>query len=92
MNWQEQEDYNRKILDTIDIRPYLRSYANVADIKDSLEEDFSWKVADDAVMEGELFNFLDTEDFAFYLNKRYNISVHEEISYKLGWVDNGTNK
>lgn len=88
MNWKEQEDYNRSILDRIPILPYIKLGLDVSDIMDDLENDFSYLVEDDPIMDGELFNFLDTEDVAFYLKNRYNIFIREEISWRIGGLPN----
>lgn len=88
MNWKEQEDYNRSILDRIPILPYIKLGLDVSDIMDDLENDFSYLVENDPIMDGELFNFLDTEDVAFYLKNRYNIFIREEISWRIGGLPN----
>lgn len=93
MNWKEKDAYNRAILDKIDIKPYLRPAADVWDIMQELERDYSNTITNDPWLEGELFNFMNTGDFAYYLKKRYNIGINEEVivNYRIGGLD-GTNK
>lgn len=85
-DWEVGLDYNKKILDTIDIKPYLIKRVDLRDVQGGLYEDYRHIVKDDPFMEGDLFNFMDRYDFMLYLRDRYKdikINFWEEEHYEV---------
>lgn len=85
MDYEEGLSYNERVLDTIDIKPYLTKGVDIREVQDQLEDDYGHIVKDDYCMEGELFNFMDTYDFKRYLEYRYGIKINywEEVHYEI---------
>lgn len=83
MDYEEGLSYNERVLDTIDIKPYLTKGVDIREVQDQLENDYSYIVKDDYCMDGELFNFMDHYDFKRYLEHRYGIKINywEEEHY-----------
>ena len=83
------EQYNYNLLDKIDLKPYLAKWASVYDIMDSIEDDVYSKIfdadvmaaLDDPIMKHEIFNYIGSEEFMDYLNKRYGTKFGERIDY-----------
>ena len=76
MDWQEGVRENYKVLDQIDFLPQLKAGTKVEDIMDWAEE--TQTVWIPAEWEGFLFSYIDEEEFATYLSKRYsNLNIQE---------------
>ncbi len=68
--WKKELEYNYSILDKIDILPYLKPGFELFNIMDRIEED-NKPLASNNKLKGDLFCFMDAEDFKDYLKKRY---------------------
>ena len=82
MDWREGVKENYKVLDQIDFLPQLKAGTKIEDIMDWAEE--TQTVWIPAEWEGFLFNYIDEEEFAAYLSKRYsNLNIQEiEVYYR----------
>lgn len=73
MNYEEGIELNTKILDEIDIRPYLKVGKDIRCIMRELQDNYEVTGIPD--MNGDLFNFYSYYDFKSYLERRYHIKV-----------------
>lgn len=96
MNWKDAENYNRQFLDTLPIEQFMVANQHVDDLMDILQDKYGNSVEDDCILQGEVFNYLDREDFSDYLRKRYKARVCEWVTTTYEIVewdkDYGTNK
>lgn len=97
MTWKEAEDYNRKFLDTLPIEQFMKVNQNISDLMDILQNTYGETLEGDCILQGEVFNHLDKEDFVIYLRHRYNANIYEWVTttYQLSTWDkenNGTNE
>lgn len=77
MNYQEQVELNKKVLDKIDMKPYLKRGMDLRDIMGVLEDKYEETLTSDVPeLHGDLFYHLDPFDFKLYVEQRYNINVH----------------
>jgi len=95
-----EEKYNYNLLDKIDLKPYLKKWASIYDVIDSIEDDISCGVfeadimaaLDDPIMKREIFNYIGPDEFMDYLNKRYGTIFRERVDYYIIEVGNDINK
>lgn len=85
MNWQKNVKYNKDFLDTIDIRCYISVGKEIETIMDELENKYNETLKDDPILHGNIFNWMDIEDFSRYLENRYNLQIDhwEQQHYKI---------
>ena len=87
-DWKKAEELTYKILDSIDLVPYLKRYNNedIYGLIDELEDKYgeSPEVCNE-LMQGCLFNVIGPEEFIDYLEKRYDpkFSTYEVIQQKI---------
>lgn len=85
-DFKEGLEHNKRVLNIINIRPYLKKGMDVYDIQVALSETFNTLVLNDPLMENDLFNYMDIYEFTKYLKERYpdiKISHWEEIHYQI---------
>lgn len=72
---QEAMEMVFKFLDSIDILPYIEEFKGqkLSDMMDKLEEDYPYKDKYSSC----LFDAITNDEFAKYLNKRYNLKIEE---------------
>lgn len=83
--------YNYLILDKINIQKYIHQGDSIFNIMDRIEDDayaknFSDEILDminNPIMQGEIFNHIDHNEFMLYLDKRYGTKFVERLDY---WV------
>lgn len=77
-----EEELNKKYLDSLDLSNYISQSNDVQTIIDLIEKDYDDNENLPVELEGCIFNFLGTEDIAYYLADRYGLHVNEQIIYK----------
>lgn len=78
----EEIELNKKYLDTLDLSRYLSRHNDIQTIINMIENDYDDKECLPLELEGCIFNYLGTEDIAYYLADRYGLHVHEQVIYK----------
>lgn len=79
---QSGAELNKRFLDTLDLECYLSQSGDVQETIDSIEQHYDGRDELPKELEGCVFNFLDTEDIAYYLADRYDKHVHEQVVHK----------
>ena len=73
-DWKKAEELTYKILDSIDLVPYIKKWVDddVRCLMDELEDEYDESPAVcNKLMQGYLFNVIGPEEFIDYLEKRY---------------------
>lgn len=81
MTNKEAEEFNKKFLDTLNLDKYVESERDIQKIIDAIEYDYD-DVDLPIELEGCIFNYLGTEDIAWYFADRYGFGCTESIIYK----------
>ena len=82
MEYRELERLNKEYLDTLNLEKYINISNDVQTIIDMIENDYDDKDCLPSELEGCIFNYLGTEDIAYYLADRYGKYVNEQVIYK----------
>lgn len=94
--FKKGEEYNYKILDSIDLYPYIIEGNDIIDtiheIENAVEVNriYGNEIIDNNIMQGYIFNYLSIDEIMEYLQKRYNTRFSEHISYTV--YNKGTRK
>lgn len=82
MNGFEGLKCTEEYLDTIDIKQEASEFgrSDLGDFMDFLEDKYGKTLVDNPVFCGFVFNWMNTEEFLDYLNKRYAEFYFREIS------------
>lgn len=67
--------------DKIDLSKYIQKYKYLHDLRDALEKEFGKQLMDETGLEC-VFNAIDCNDFARYLNNKYNAGFEEVIRWE----------
>ncbi|WP_304393188.1 hypothetical protein [uncultured Clostridium sp.] len=83
MDWKQVTEMQNKefeFLDSIDLKPYLKEWADIYDVRDKIEEDYGKDYC-----EPFIFNCIDIEEFMDYLKRRYKNKVYfnEHTTYSI---------
>ena len=78
----EDEELNKKFLDTLDLSKYINESNDVLSIIEAIKRDYDDNKCLPIELQGCVFNNLCTEDIAHYLGDRYGKYVHEEVIHK----------
>ena len=81
-DFREMEKLNKEYLDTLDLNKYIAQSKDIQTIIDAIENDYDESDNLPDELEGCIFNYLGTEDIAYYLADRYGLHVYEEVVYK----------
>lgn len=74
MNYKEALEYNKKFLDGLgDLREFFKVDLDINDLMIKLESIYAEEAEEDFVLRGELFAFMDRDDFIQYLEERYHV-------------------
>lgn len=82
------EDFNKgykeniAFLDSLFLLPYVYKYDEITEMMDAIKHDSCIQLLLQDRLDGCVFNYLNAEDFANYLNKRYNVNYKEELEIK----------
>ena len=74
MNWEQltkQQNDEFEFLDSIDLKPYLKDFANVWNIMQKIQEEHGKDY-----YEGLVFNCIDEDEFMDYLKRRYGSKIY----------------
>ena len=82
-NFKKMEEVNKAYLDTLDLEKYISQSTDVRTIINMIEDDYNGSNILPDYLDGLIFNWLTTEDIAYYLAKRYGFCVHEHTAYEL---------
>ena len=97
MNFDDDMRLNFRVLDMIDIYPFIEVWADPDDIMDNIEVAYDnhefpkevEEIVQGDILQGFIFNLISTEDFIDYLHDRYGTTFNSEVKY---WVaSRGTN-
>lgn len=79
--WKDQYDKTIEILNSLDLpEPLLGE--DLWHYQDRVEEQFK-NIKLPQEFDGELFNFMNTEEFADYLQQYRNVYIQEEVKYTI---------
>lgn len=69
-----------EFLDSIDLKPYLKEWADIYDIRDKIEKDYGKDY-----YESFIFNCIDIYEFIDYLKRRYGNEIYfnEHTTYSV---------
>lgn len=81
-DFREMEKLNKEYLDTLDLNKYIAQSKDIQRIIDAIENDYDESDNLPDELEGCIFNYLGTEDIAYYLADRYGFHVYEQVVYK----------
>lgn len=76
------EELNNKYLDTLDFDKYISQTKDVQTIIDMIEDEYDESQELPDWLESCIFNYLGTEDIAYYLADRYGFHINEQVVYK----------
>lgn len=82
INYRELEELNKKYLDTLDLDEYISTSNDVYTIIDMIENDYDYSDDLPEELAGSIFEYLGTEEIAYYLADRYGKHVDKEIVYR----------
>ena len=90
--WLEKFNYNIRLLDKIDMKPYIERGDSPDEIMEKIENAYEnhelpkevEELAQHEFLLGDIFNQVSTSDFMDYLENRYNIGFCDEIHYWVG--------
>ncbi len=71
MNEEEQKGFNKRYLDTLDLKKYVKDYTNIFTIFNNIAKDFNKSERLPYELNGRIFKYLDKCDICEYLEKRY---------------------
>ena len=89
MIYEEEYKLQEKLLNKLDLRPYIKLWMNVGEIFEAIEdayEDHIFPEEIDAIVEappfdGYILNLFSSDDLMDYLEKRYGTRFKEEFYY-----------
>lgn len=81
-DFRKMEELNKEYLDTLDFDKYISQTKDIQTIIDMIEDEYDESQELPDYLEGCIFNYLGTEDIAYYLADRYGFHVHEQVVYK----------
>lgn len=89
MTYEEEYELQEKLLDKLDLRPYIKLWMKHWEIADAIEdayEDHAFPEEIDKIVEappfdGYILNFFNSDDLMEYLEKRYGTRFREESYY-----------
>jgi len=83
MNYEELIKKQYSYLDQIEFQPYLDEYDELDDIWDKVQDNYNeTEMCKNDFLQGYIFNQINQSEFMEYLEQRYNIKFHEEITIK----------
>lgn len=80
--YDEELEQTIKFLDSIPIDKYITGHVDIYDIVNRIENDYGPSLEDNSTFEGCVFNWMNSDEFAYYLRKR-GYRVQENISYEV---------
>ena len=91
MTYEEEYELQEKLLDKLDLRPYIKLWMKHWEIADAIEdayEDHAFPEEIDKIVEappfdGYILNFFNSDDLMEYLEKRYGTRFRECSYYEV---------
>jgi len=83
INWKEcleKQKQECKFLDTLDLKPFLKSDKSVYDIIEEIEKQYG----ENYILEPFIFSYMDHNDFIDYIQKKYtDIKFYEYTDWRV---------